>query len=145
MEFQLRGMPDGQLSFGVHGREKLRLFLRNYPHGVPMTLTASLPESSKLRRFYEGAVIPLATFYQEGMNHHDPDDRRKMREWLKQEFNGEIILVDGKRHRVAKSSKGRDALNPLVERVINWLQDNYDPPPQALDPQAYKDWRDTVL
>ena len=51
----------------------------------------------------------------------------------------------GKNHRIAKSTKGREALQPFLERVIEWLQENYAPPAEALDPEQFKAWRDTVF
>jgi hypothetical protein len=36
-------------------------------------------------------------------------------------------------------------LAPFVERVIDWINENYDPPSEALDPEKYKHWRDTVF
>ncbi len=48
-------------------------------------------------------------------------------------------------HVVAKSTKGRAALNPFVERVLDWMNDNYAPPAEALDPERFKVWRDTIF
>src|SRR5688572_7716093 len=120
MEFHCTGTPEGKLQFGSdYSREKFKEFLR-IEGPVRLTIAADLPESSKLRRWYEGGVVPLLCFYQEGMDHRNGEDRRKMREWLKEEFNGEMVEVGGKVHRVAKSTKGRGVLNPFVERVIDW-------------------------
>jgi hypothetical protein len=41
-----------------------------------------------------------------------------VREWLKAEFNGELVVIDDKVHRIGKSTKGREALNAFLERVI---------------------------
>ena len=68
-----------------------------------------------------------------------------MREWLKEEFNGEFVSVGGKAHRVAKSTKGRDALQPFIERVVAWLIENYQPPHEALDPESFKRWQAEVF
>lgn len=144
MEFRCRGTAEGTLEFGEYGRARFKEYLRQNP-GVRLTITADLPESGKLRRFYEGAVVPLVAFYQEGMDHRDSDDRRKIRDWLKTEFNGEMVEIGGKMHVVGKSTKGRPALNEFVERVIDWLTENYDPPHEALDPEGVKHWRDTIF
>lgn len=61
-----------------------------------------------------------------------------MREWLKAEFNGELVVIDDKMHRIGKSTKGREALNAFLERVIGWLIDNYAPPAEALDAKSSK-------
>ena len=68
-----------------------------------------------------------------------------MREWLKLEFNSEMVRVNGFGNRIAKSTKGRDALQPFLERVIEWLQENYAPPPEAINPEEYKVWHDTIF
>jgi hypothetical protein len=144
MEFQCQGTADGRLDFGPYNRAKFAQFLQEHP-GIRLKITAELPESGKLRRFYEGAVVPLITFYQEGMDHRDGEDRRKVREWLKQEFNGELVEIGGKVQRIGKTTKGRPVLNQFVERVIDWLTENYAPPQEALDPERYKIWRDTIF
>jgi hypothetical protein len=68
-----------------------------------------------------------------------------VREWLKEEFNSELVIVAGKAHRVAKSTKGRETLGAFLERVADWLVENYQPPAQALDPEAFKHLRDTIF
>ena len=144
MEFQCRGTANGALEFGAYSRARFKQFLVEHP-GIRLTITAELPESGRLRRHFEGAVVPLIAFYQEGMDHRSSDDRRKIREWLKEEFNGEMVEIGGRVHTVAKSTKGRAVLNPFVERVIDWLTENYAPPAEALDPEKFKHWRDTVF
>jgi hypothetical protein len=144
MEFECRGTKEGRLQFGPYVKAQFLTFLKeNGP--VRLKITPELPESSKLRRYYEGAVVPLVAYYQEGLDHRSHEDRRKIREWLKEEFNGEMVEINGKVHTVAKSTKGRAVLAPFVERVIDWINENYDPPSEALDPEKYKHWRDTVF
>lgn len=46
---------------------------------------------------------------------------------------------------VGKSTKGRDALQPFLERVVDWLVENYAPPIEALEPERYKVWQDTIF
>lgn len=144
MEFQCTGTAEGRLDFGPYNRGKFLGFLKEHP-GIRLTISAQLPESGKLRRYYEGAIVPLITFYQEGMDHRSGEDRRKVREWLKQEFNGDMVEIAGKMQIVGKTTKGRAALNPFVERVTDWLVDNYSPPAEALTPEKYKNWRDTIF
>lgn len=36
-------------------------------------------------------------------------------------------------------------LNEFVEDVVAWLQDNYAPLAQVLEPASFKQWRDTVM
>jgi hypothetical protein len=144
MEFQCQGTADGRLDFGPYNRAKFQQFLQEHP-GIRLKITAELPESGKLRRFYEGAVVPLLCFYDEKLDHRSNEDRQTMREVLKQEFNGQMVQIGGKMHVVGKSTKGRAILNPFVERVIDWLTENYAPPAEALDPEKYKEWRDTIF
>lgn len=144
MEFEALGTKEGRLQFGPVKRAEFMQYLKE--HGpCRLTITPQLPESSKLRRFYEGSVVALVAYYQEGLDHRSHDDRRKVREWLKGEFNGELVTVNGKVHTVAKSTKGRAVLAPFVERVIDWINEQYDPPPEALDPERFKYWRDTIF
>lgn len=132
------------MDFGERNRIYFKGYLKAHP-GVLLKITPVLPESNKQRRFLEGAVIPLVTYYQEGMDHRNSDDRSSVREWLKLEFNGQTVFVGGEAHKIAKSTRGRDALNRFVEDVVGWLQDNYAPPTQALEPASFKEWRDTVM
>ena len=53
-------------------------------------------------------------------------------------------ILSSVNHKVAKSTKGRAALNPFVERVMDWLTENYAPPAEALDSERFKVWRDTI-
>jgi hypothetical protein len=76
------------------------------------------------------------------MDHHSEVDRRTVREWLKLEFNSEAVILAGTMHRVAKSTKGRESLQPFLERVVDWLHQNYMVPDDALDPKAYQRWLD---
>jgi hypothetical protein len=134
--------PDG------HGLERNTAIFLDYVRKNPRTpwkLTPILPESGKQRRFFEGAVVPLVTYYQEGLDHRNSEDCARVREWLKSEFNGEYVLVAGKSHPVPKSTKGRDALQLFLERVITWLVENYSPPLEALDLASFKVWQDTVF
>lgn len=143
MEFDCRA-HNGGLQFNSYTRAKLLTFIKENP-SMRFTLVADMPESGKLRRYYEGAIVPLIAFYQEGLDHRESEDRRKIREWLKQEFNGEMVKIGEKMQVVGRTTKGRARLNPFVERVVDWLTENYSPPQEALDPEKYKHWRDTIF
>lgn len=143
-EFHCRVSKDGGLDFGERDRAYFKSFLAKNA-GVLLQITAMFPESKKQRNFLEGAVIPLITFYQEGYDHTKWEDVRKVREWLKVEFNGEMIIVDGKQNKVAKSTAGRAAMQSFLERITEWLMENYSPPAEALEPKRYKIWRDTIM
>jgi hypothetical protein len=142
MEFVCRISRDGGMDFGERNRVYFKSYLKAH---VLLKITPVLPESNKQRRYLEGAVIPLVTYYQEGMDHRNADDRASVREWLKLEFNWQTVRVAGEAHKIAKSTRGREVLNQFVEDVVGWLQDNYAPPAQALEPASFKQWRDTVM
>lgn len=124
-------------------RENFKKFLKNH-EGARIEFVPVLPESGKQRAYFEGAVIPLITFYQEGLDHRNGSDCAQVREWLKQEFNGQMTVVNGKSRIVPKSTK--NLLNSgFLERVLDWLTENYRPPQEALLPEKYKDWRDKIF
>lgn len=112
--------------------------------GARVRVELELPESRKMRGYLEGGIVPLICYYQEGMDHHNPDDIRKVREWLHCEFNSEMVVVAGKVRTVPKSTKGRKELNAFMERVMDWLQENYAPPAEAINPENYKKYRDEI-
>lgn len=124
-------------------RENFKKFLKNHD-GARIEFVPVLPESPKQRKFFEGAIVPLITFYQDNMDHRNAEDCYKVREWLKHEFNGEMVVVGGKSKLVAKSTKNvlREG---FLERVLDWLIENYNPPHEVLLPEKYKYWRDTVF
>lgn len=114
-------------------------------HG-PVRLQVSTDDrvSQKARGWYEGGLVRLISHYQEGLDHHKDADRRKVREWLKQEFNSEIVSVAGKAQRVAMSTDSRAVFEPFVQRVQDWFVENYNPPLEAMDPEKWKHWDQTV-
>jgi hypothetical protein len=143
MEFICR--PDGHgLNLGQRNTAIFDDFVKKNPN-VPWKLTPVLPESNKQRRFFEGAIVPLIAWYQEGFDHRSSEDCRRVREWLKEEFNAEQIVIAGKVHRVGKSTRGRDALQPFLERVMEWLVENYAPPVESLDTENFRHWHDVVF
>ncbi len=142
-KFQGRFAPDGGLDFGLYTKIHLKKYIKENP-GMAFELNPLLPESNDQRRFFEGAICPLIAFYQEGMDHRDYKDREKVRQWLKIEFNGEFVELGGKIHKVAQSTKNR--LNQgFLERVEGYIQDNYAPPVEALNPKSYQHWKDAIF
>lgn len=131
------------LDFPDLTRRKLKDYIKQNPN-QPFELNPILPESSKQRGFFEGCVCPLITFYQEGMDYRNSGDVKNVREWLKLEFGGMEVVVGGKVHKVARSTKNR--LNQgFLEAVMEWLIENYAPPIEALDPKHYKHWHDAIF
>jgi hypothetical protein len=142
-KFTGRFSKDGGLDFGAYTKQWLKTFIKENPN-MPFELKPLLPESIKQRKFFEGAVCPLVAFYHEGLDHRDWKDIEKVREWLKIEFNGEFVNINNKIHKIAQSTKNK--LNQgFLERVIDYVIENYAPPIEALDPEKYKHWRDTVF
>src|SRR5258708_5210060 len=113
MEFLARVTSDHHLELGQRNRAIFYEYLKAHP-GMVLKITPVLPESGKQRRFFEGAVVPLVTYYQEGMDHRSHEDCARVREWLKMEFNADYVNIEGQVHRIAKSTRGRDALQPFL-------------------------------
>jgi hypothetical protein len=141
--FKGRFSNDGLgLIFSDFFKRKLKEYIKENPN-APFTLTPVYPESGKMRGYFEGGICPLMTFYQEGMDHRNANDVRQVREWLKLEFNGEIVSIRGKTHRVAQSTKYK--LNSgFLERVIDYMTENYAPPDEVLDTKKYLYWKDVI-
>lgn len=110
------------------------------------SLEPILPESRKQRRYFEGALVSLFVFYNGG-DYHDRRVLEDAREDLKREFWAELRMnwVTNTLERKPKSTKGRVALQTVVERVYSYLVEHYAVPEQALDPATYKKWRDIEL
>lgn len=143
-EFKGRVSENGlSLNFGTYTRIDLKKFMKENPN-MPIKLCPILVESKDQRGFFEGAICPLMTFYQEGMDFHNSKDIRKVREWLKIEFLGELVSIKGKVHRIAQSTKNKLSLG-FLERVEGYLIDNYAPPEEIFDTNKYNHWRDAIF
>lgn len=141
--FQCKATADGGMLFTDYNRSRFKSWLKENA-GIWLKIVPLRDESSKMRRFFEGAVVPLCTYYQEGMNYIDGQDLYNMREWLKIEFNGQLALIKGKSHLIAKSTSGSDVLPDFIERVIAWM-DECGYQTELLNPEEYKIWRDTIF
>jgi len=141
--FQFRAI-DGKLNLGSeYNRGRLQMRLKQGGRGH---IYFDLPESNQQRRFYEGAILPLYTFFQEGMDYRNWEDVKRVREWLAQEFNGQMVYVKGKPRIIGQSTKGNKALNTMCEKIIDDLVENYGIDQEAvLNPVAYQKWRDEVF
>lgn len=123
--------------------EKFKAWAKKNPK-MRMHIEALLPESKKQRRFYEGAVVPLVTFFQEGFDHKLSEDNEKMHNWLNQEFNPAFFVLNGATIKIAGSSKGK--LAETTNKVIDWLEENYGiDRMKVLNPKDYLHWRDTIF
>lgn len=143
-KFVGRFSTDGNgLNFSDYTKWNLKKFIKENPN-MPFEIKPIFAESSSQRGWFEGALVPLVTFYQEGMDYRNSKDHKKVRGWLKIEFNGELIEVGGKVHKVAQSTSQKLNLG-FLERITDWLIENYAPPIESLDPGKYKHWKDTVF
>jgi hypothetical protein len=142
MEWQGRGVAE-RLVLNKYQSASLHEFIRENPNAT-FVISARLPESRKQRKYLHGALIPLIAFYQEGMSHKSSADLDRVFEWLKQEFNGDMVIIGDKPVRIGMSTKGGKALNEICEKVTDWLVDNYAPPADAMNPKKYKYWRDAI-
>lgn len=132
---------NGTLHLGDYNARRLTDFLKQND-GMLIAIEPQTPESRKQRKFFEGAVIPFITFYQENMDHRNNDHCDQVREWLKMEFNSEMVVVAGKVKTVAGSTKGQ-LQKGFLEKVMDWMNDQgYQI--ELLNPKDYDHWRDTI-
>lgn len=141
-KFSFVATKDGGMDFGTH-REKLKRDLKSNP-GAKYVVERETPESSRQRRFYHGAVIPLWA-YLDGNDYTDSAVLEKYHQYAKEEFNGEVIVMDGKTQRIGKSTRG--SLNSgFLERLIRHLEEQYQVDrTQCLNHKDYKYYRDVLL
>lgn len=142
MKFKFISTPDGGMSFSDHEKIKLFKYMKENPN-TRFSIEPLVPESRSQRGFYHGAVIVLWA-YLDGKDYRDSLVLEQMHEVAKQEFNGEILVVNGNGHKVSKSTKG--LLNGgYLERVIDYLAESYGIDPQiCLNPEIYKKFRDEI-
>lgn len=131
---------------GMHFSDRTKWYLQKFAKEnpeMPFEIKPIFAESSRQRGWFEGALVPLVTFYQEGFDYRNSKDNQKVREWLKIEFNGELIGVGGKVHKVAQTTSQKLNLG-FLERITDWLETNYPVAPEVLDPKKYQDWKDRI-
>jgi hypothetical protein len=139
--FLAKATKDGGFDLGSeYNRQRLRKFLIDNA-GKRMKIEPVHIESEKQRKFFEGAVVPMVAFFQEGMDHRNSKDLYNVREWLKQEFNAEQVVVNKKVKTIAGSTSGK--LHIFMEKVIDWMNEQ-GYPTHLLNPNDYKHWKDTI-
>lgn len=132
----------GKLSLGSsENRARLADFLKANP-GVRLRIEAVTPESRKQRAWFEAALVPFVTYFQDNLDYNDSDDLQKVRDWLKIEFNGAFITIGGKAIKVPKSTKG-ELNRGFIERIIDWCGEQGMPIELTL-PAEYKKWHDEI-
>lgn len=131
----------GKLNMNEYTKKMFIDFLREN-EDMRVEINSLTPESTRMRGFFEGGIVPFITYFQEGMNHRDYKDNHKVREWLKTEFNGDFVVLGGKSHKVTKSSKG--VLKVFVEKILDWAgEQGY--PIELLNTDDYKKWKEEVF
>jgi hypothetical protein len=132
----------GKLSLGSeYNRARFADDLKKHP-GRRYKIESLTPESREQRGFFEGAIVPFTTYFQENLDYNDRDDLQKVRDWLKIEFNGAFITLGGKAIKVPKSTKG-ELNRGFLERVLDWLgEQGY--PIELLNTTEYLDWKDRI-
>jgi hypothetical protein len=143
-------VKNGKLEIGDYNRRLLNDFLKQKKNqGRKIAIQDRVPESRKQRAFYEGAVIPMWAFLN-GYDFKDGDVLGFLREEAKREFNGEIVIRDGKKVKRGKSTVGLLGENDqqssgFLERVIGYLEENYGiDRNKVLNPEHYKDFKDRI-
>jgi hypothetical protein len=133
---------DGKMQISEYNRATLNNFVHDPENkGTIITIESRTPESTNMRRFFEGAVVPFITWHQEGYDHHNDQHNRDVREWLKLEFNGVAKIINGKSHVIADSTVGK--LREFTERVLTWAgEQGY--PIQLLNNDEYKKWTEEI-
>ena len=102
------------------------------------------PESRKQRGFYHGAVIPLWAYLNE-MDYHDGDILDMLHGEAKKEFNGDMVVIDGKPRHVGRSTKGELAQGYL-DKFVDYLEEQYAiDRTKVLDTKQYEKWRDEIF
>ena len=132
---------NGGFDFGK-GRDRMKQDLLEN-EGARYIVERITPESTRMRAYFEGAVIPLFV-YLDGNDYKDPEVIHYYREnYIKPEFNGEMVVIRGKPVKVGKSTKGE--LRELIDKLIDWMEEQYGIDRlQCLQPEDYKVFRDTI-
>ena len=103
--------------------------------------------SDEKRRYYEGALIPVLTHWQNKERKHlglPPYAREDLREIVKKEFNGKMITKNnGQTEKLAQSTTllSNAGFGRFIDRITQWMEEQQIPVP---DPEEYKKWRDSA-
>lgn len=133
----------GKLEFSEYTRKAFNDFLvKNV--GMRIEIRAMLPESKNQRAFYHGAVVPLFAYLND-LDYRDHDTLEKVHKWLSMEFNGEVLVMQGKVKKIPQTTKGK-LRDGYLEAVIDNMAEHYAIDPMvSLNPETYKKWRDEVF
>jgi len=146
-EFTCVSTAEGGMDFGDYNRKLVKDRLKE-DVGARWKLVKITPESNKQRKFFEGAVIPLACYFHEKLDHKNNIDCEIMREWLKIEWNGELLEKDGKLHKIGMSTKGKlGGDKGLIDKIIDDMEEQNGMELRSfiLNEKEYKNWRDSIF
>lgn len=139
-----------KLVISDYNRKILRDFMQKEENdSAIVTIQDRLPESRNVRKYYHGAVLPLWAFLN-GWDYHDSSVIEFLHETAKKEFNGEIVLLDGKEVKKGKSTRGLLTQNDkqqsgFLERIITYLEENYAiDRSKVLNPDHYNKFADEI-
>lgn len=146
MNFTAISNPEGRLVMSDYSKLMLKKIAKEHP-GTRFRIEQLLPESSKQRKYFEGALIPLYMFFQENLDHRDSSQHEIAREQVKMALNADFRFnpITGTTEKVALSTKGRAVLKRVSEELQDWLIEQYAVNPEVLNPESYKYWRDAVF
>ena len=133
---------NGKLSLGTEfNASRFRDFLKKNP-GIRVKIEPYTPESKNQRGFFEGGIVGLICYFQENLDYTNKDDLKRVRDWLKIEFNSSFLTLGGKTIKVPKSTKG-ELNRGLIERILDWgSEQGYQM--ELLNPEDYKKWKNTL-
>ena len=141
MKFRGQFTHDGGLNFGPR-REEVIKYAKEHPN-ERFELSAQLPESPQMRGFYFGGVLGLWA-YLDGKDYTDPAVIDTMHRYAAQEFNSEVVIIDGDPVKVAGTTVGK-LRDGFIDKIIDHLEEQYGiDRMKALDPEHYKYYRDAI-
>lgn len=125
---------------------KIRQAVKDNGSPIRAEIVTLMPESNQQRRYLMGSLIPLLVFL-DGNDHRDSKTCERYFEFLKLEFYPEVLTIKKKVHVFAGSTKGSNRLNKFIERVQEYICDNYglEFSNPVFNPSEYKKWTDELL
>ena len=144
MKIQVKVLPK-QFVLSDYSRAKLHDFVVAEGGEIRAELVTLTPESRKQRKFLHGAVLSLWAYLND-LDYKDPKVMDYLFELAKREFTPDCITIDKKVQLFGKSSKGSKALNHLLEKIVDHLEEQYGiDRAECLNPDDYKYFMDEVF
>ena len=125
----------GKAEFTDYVKASLQQDQKDHEGGI-YTITRQSKESKKGRGFLHGGCYTIWA-YLDGKDYRNS----KLIDWIhdhaKEEFNGAVMMFDGKKQLVGKSTKGM--LQEFTEKIVEYLEENYGIKREdVLNPEDYK-------